>query len=195
MEYWENIYASGGNSGAGSRGKLKDWKWSQITESIGDTSNIVDIGCGDMKFIGGHEPINYVGIDISKTIIDVNKLVYPNYIFYNINADQYIPQLRAPVVLCMDLLFHIIDDDIYYKILDNIIKYSSKYIVIYSWDKNPIPLWNLKARYYGSNKYQKFRNFDNDVKRFESRGFELIVKSKVSYNKYGALYIFRKSRY
>lgn len=189
-EYWESRYSSGGNSGNGSIGALRDWKWNQISKHIGEVNDVIDMGCGDLEFMKHRHPVRYVGIDISKTIIERNESLHPEWKFHNVDASG----LRANVVFCHDILFHIVDDGVYYAILNNLIQYAYNYISIYSGDRNPIPWWNLKAKYYGSNKYQKFRNFDMDVDMFESSGFQLISKTKTNLNRYGAMYIFKNSR-
>jgi hypothetical protein len=52
-EYWENRYASGGTSGCGSIGKLKEWEWKAITEYLPTPDHIIDVGCGDLSFWDG----------------------------------------------------------------------------------------------------------------------------------------------
>lgn len=191
-EYWEERYKNGGNSGEGSRGQHREWKWQILESTIVDIDNVIDVGCGDLAFMEGKNIKNYTGIDISKTIIKDNELKYPYWKFICSSADNYINELNGYVVFCHDILFHIIDDDVYYSILDNLTRYSNKYISIYTWHKNPIAWYNIKSHLYGSSKYQKYRLLDNDFHIFNENGFELINMSKSPVNKYGAMYIFKK---
>ena len=192
-EYWEERYKNDGNSGEGSRGLHKEWKWQILESTISHIDNIVDVGCGDLAFMERKHIKKYTGLDISETIIERNRVAYPWWKFICTGADVYVPDLHGEVVFCHDILFHILDDDVYYRILNNLTRYSNKYISIYTWYNNPIPWYNIKSRIYGSSKYQKYRLLDNDMSIFNKNGFELINMSKSPVNKYGAMYIFKKN--
>lgn len=58
-------YRKGGNSGEGSGGKTRGWKWEQILSVIPNVESVVDIGCGDLRFWEGRKCESYVGVDIS----------------------------------------------------------------------------------------------------------------------------------
>ena len=74
MEYWEQRYSKGDTSGPGSIGKAREWKWSIIDEEIPLIDSVIDLGCGNLAFWEGRcPPKDYVGIDISPTIIRKNR--------------------------------------------------------------------------------------------------------------------------
>lgn len=86
------------------------------------------------------------------------------------------------------MLFHIMDDTDYKKILDNLVKYSNKYIFVYTWHKNP----------FGSKtddgEYQKYRNFDEYITGIQEKGFILIERriTPKFINPFGAMWVFKK---
>ncbi len=170
----------------------REWKWSILESTIPHIDNVIDVGCGDLAFMEGRHVENYTGIDISETIIEHNKQDHPEWNFICSSADTFIPNLHGEVVFCHDILFHIIDDTMYNNILKNLTKYSDKYISIFTWDKNPISWYKIKPRIYNSKKYQKYRNFDQDLNVFIDNGFSLKLKESSKTNKYGAMYIFEK---
>lgn len=189
MNYWENRYKNGGNSGKGSRSVHKEYKWNVLDRHVGNIDDIIDVGCGDLAFMDGKSVLNYIGIDISKTIIDINKKKYPNWKFINASSDEYIEGIDSSLVLCHDILFHILDDDVFINTLHNLTKYSNKYISIYNWHKNPLNKWYKKQI---KDSYQAYRILDDYFYIFENMGFHCKIIEQSPYDKVGALYVFEK---
>lgn len=50
-DFWNLRYLDGGNSGKGSIGLNKMWKWSKIRKTLSDS--VLDYGCGDLSFWKG----------------------------------------------------------------------------------------------------------------------------------------------
>ena len=87
--YWEERYASGSDSGKGSIGDIRKWKWSIINTYLHHVKEVIDIGCGDLSFWEGVKCLDYVGIDISPTIIKANMAKRPDWIFITASVDVY----------------------------------------------------------------------------------------------------------
>jgi hypothetical protein len=185
MSYWEERYKRGGNSGAGSVGRYRRFKWLIINRYVPSISQVIDVGCGDLKFWKGSLPIDYTGIDISKTIITKNKRLYPGSTFLNYPAEILIENLKAPVVFCLDLLFHIINESAFNSILNNLCIYSTEYIFIYTWKENPL---NNKIT---DDKYQYFRPLETNLEIFTKHGFSLLCSLSPVFD-IGAMYVFKK---
>ncbi len=179
-EYWERRYRKGKDSGEGSGGETRAWKWNLILSVIPELNCVVDVGCGDLRFWEGMECDSYVGLDISPTIIMKNRQARPEWGFICGNAAIRYP-LRGDIVFCMDMLFHIMDDKDFNKILVNLMNYSKKWLIIYTWDNNPL---NSKD----DGKYQAFRNIPLEL----FNDFDLIRHEMIPFDQYGAIYIFKK---
>jgi 2-polyprenyl-3-methyl-5-hydroxy-6-metoxy-1,4-benzoquinol methylase len=211
-EYWENRYASEGTSGDGSIGELRAWKWKVITEFLPTLDHVIDIGCGDLSFWDDRNCKDYTGIDVSKTIIERNRKKRPEWSFINSSAEKYMNGLKKEYVFCLDVLFHIMDLETFIAILNNLCSYSTDYIFIHTWIKNPFSRRNqLKGSLYylrktnirgmltamkiavlhpyTDGKYQYFRSLETYMYIFENNGFELLSK-KINEN--NGFYIFRK---
>ena len=153
--YWETHYRRGGSSGEGSVGDLREWKWRIINLYVKDADDIVDIGCGDLSFWDCElalKPVHYCGVDISPTIIARNQRTYPDRSFSIADARTPILALKGRIVLCLDVLFHILDDDTFLHILENLCRYSLEWIFVFTWCKNPFSLsfsfqWRLRQLY------------------------------------------------
>jgi hypothetical protein len=189
QNYWEDRYRKGGDSGKGSRGWSRNWKWFYINRYVNiSNSTVIDVGCGDLDFWKGRSCKHYIGIDISLTRIELNKGKRPDWNFICGDASKYLKMDPSDVVFCNDILFHIIDDETYRKILEHLTIYSKQYIFIYTWWKNPF------LPKTGDGEYQKYRDFDSFRYIFDQANFELIRKIKTPrfINPYGAMWIFKK---
>jgi len=73
LNYWDNWYTRGGNSGEGSRGYYRIWKWHCIKKYV-DIRNcsVIDVGCGDLDFWKEWDCKHYIGIDVSPTRISTS---------------------------------------------------------------------------------------------------------------------------
>jgi SAM-dependent methyltransferase len=151
--YWETRYGKGGSSGAGSIGGSRRWKWNLIHSYAANVDDVIDIGCGDLRFWEDHEidlpeSFRYFGLDISSTIVQHNRTSHPTWIFHVGNASCPIPGLQGRIVLCLDVLFHIMDDDAFVGILENLCHYSLDWIFIFTWWRNPFSFgWRLRHLY------------------------------------------------
>jgi len=189
LNYWEKLYKNGGNSGEGSRGWSRTWKWFYINRRVKiSNSTVIDVGCGDLDFWKGKDCKHYVGIDISPTRVKLNKEKRPEWDFLCGDAGKSYRIDPADVVFCNDILFHVMEDETYRKILECLTIYSTKYIFIYTWWENPFfPKTD-------DGEYQKYRDFDSYKYIFEHSNFELTNKIKTPrfINPYGAMWIFKK---
>jgi len=172
MEYWDKRYQIGGTSGYGSVGPIRDKKWSIINQFLPIVNHIIDVGCGDLSFWEGKDCNDYTGIDLSPTVIEQNRKARPKWVFKCQNASERIEGLSNCYVFCLDLLYHIMNDNEYLAIIENLCSYSKLFLFVYTLIENP----------YGERKtdgiYQKYRDFNLDLKTFEKNGFKLISVQK-----------------
>jgi len=202
-EFWDKKYAEGGISGKGSIGKYRNWKWGMINQVIGPFKSLIDVGCGDLSFwkhpianrIQKQKDFRYVGIDISDNIISRNRAfafrVKPKLNFICDSAHFLLDLKKAQVVFCLDLLFHIMDDFRFELTLDNLCKYSSEWIVIYTWHKNPFELQGVVTDEIS----QYYRDFKKYNYIFIMNEFNLNTFFEVPFDEFGGLYFFRKLIY
>jgi len=215
-QYWEQRYSFGGNSGLGSIGKDRDWKWFIIDKYVPKLKDVLDVGCGDLSFWEERSCLHYVGIDISKIIIKKNYNKRPDWKFIWSNAENRIEGLNKEVVFCFDLLFHIMNEKSFLEILLNLCYYSTNFIFIHTWGKNPFNKSSkirqfkyqfkkfkfknafktfatiINSRKNTDEKYQYFRPLEKYFYIFEDQGFKLIERIN-NPNKIGTLYVFKRS--
>lgn len=175
----------GGDSGAGSVGALRRWKWRIIKSYAGQPKDVLDVGCGDLRFWKGRRCRTYLGIDISKTIIERDRLRRPDWNFQVGGAD-ILPVGRHEVVLCLDLLFHIMDDFEYLRILDALAFATGRWLFVYTWSRNPFRPTTVVS----DGVYQTYRDFLKE--NFSATGLGLVgMHGNRRLDPNGAMYVLR----
>jgi len=133
-EYWNGRYKNGNNSGYGSYGEqlIKKIDW---LSSL-DINSISEIGCGDMNFaqalLRRYPKASYNGQDISEFIIEENRKKFPGLNF--VNKVDNLPV--ADLLLCVDVLFHIIQDSDVEAVLKQIEAKWSNYLAITAYERD-----------------------------------------------------------
>jgi len=198
-EYWNWHYKSGKSSGFGDIHDSRSWKMKILFDcGLHTDKSIIDVGCGDMVFWENLHLTDYTGIDISSYQIERNKEKYPNYKFYCANSSQYINLPKSDIVICFDMLFHIMNDDEYIWTLLNLTTYSKNKLFIYTWGDNPFKSFINKiiiGKPFAKNvttdgKYQCYRDFERFSKYYIEGKFDLVNTFTDKRWKYGKLYYY-----
>jgi tetratricopeptide (TPR) repeat protein len=142
ISYWENRYKKGGNSGAGSFNDLAKYKARVLNDLVAreNINTIIDFGCGDGNQLRLAKYPNYMGLDVSRTAImkchegfknDSTKsfYLYDPLSFFNNNKF-----FTADLTMSVDVLYHLIEDEIYLKYLNDLFACANKIVAIYSWN-------------------------------------------------------------
>ena len=195
---WDKHYRNGGNSGdPNDYAKHREFRIKSLDSIIDDNTTVLDLGCGDLQAWYGKElGKNYTGIDISQTIIERNQKRYPEALFLQCDMDdiELLPGCYD-VVICCDVLFHIMDDYTYARTLRFIAERTNKFALAQTLDRNYLNgilprlmrLKNTGEFTFRENTtdgvYQKYRRFEDIPKYFP--GFKCESPA-------AGMYIFRK---
>ena len=165
-KYWEQRYLNGGNSGNGSYGFLVEYKRDFINQFIveNEIKSLLEYGCGDCNQLSMIKCDNIIGVDVSKTAIDLCEKLLPEITFYHLNQENF-PNVKTDLLLSLDVIYHLVEDNVYEKYIENIINHGSKYLIIYS------PSFENGEK---TSKHVKFRNFVKHKLLLEK--YELIEK-------------------
>jgi len=179
---WDTRYRQKGTSGPGSIGENRSWKWKYIDQFV-DVSkkSVLDIGCGDLSFWEGRNCESYVGLDFSEFAIERNRTNRPSWTFYCGDASEK-HDFSGEVAFCFDVLFHIMSEEKYERILANLAKWTKKRLFIYTWWKSPFGSSNT------DDKYQYFRSLMKSVDILAP----LKIVNETKHTEIGALYVFKK---
>jgi hypothetical protein len=135
-QYWEKRYASGKNSGCGSYNHLAKFKADVLNNIITEyhISSMIDYGVGDGNQCSLIDTTNitYYGIDVSAAAINICKnknLAHKQFM----SVDEFVKlNLTCDLVISCDVIYHLIEDDVYNLYMKNLCSFSHKYIVIYA---------------------------------------------------------------
>jgi hypothetical protein len=139
-EYWERRYAAGGHSGSGSYGALAGYKAQYLNAFVKDhdIESVIEFGCGDGNQLTLATYPAYIGLDISVSAVrqciqmfkeDKTKSFY----LYNSLAfqDQH-GLFQADLALSLDVIFHLVEDDVYEGYMEHLFGAAKSYVIIYS---------------------------------------------------------------
>lgn len=152
VQYWETRYSSSGNSGAGSYGRLAQFKADVINDFIKQKNikNIIEFGVGDGNQLSLLNAKNYLGFDVSETIVNKNIERFKDFPRYKFKLVNEFNDEKADLVLSLDVIYHLVEDEVYFQYMENLFKASKRYIIIYSSNKDEIHTTHVKHRHFSS---------------------------------------------
>lgn len=141
-EYWESRYNKKGNSGSGSYGQLAEYKAQVLNSWVVENKvgSIIEFGCGDGNQLGLSRYPSYIGLDISLRAVEICSAKFRNdttksFFLYHPNGFVDSCEIfRAEMSLSLDVIYHIIEDDIFDKYMAQLFESATRYIIIYSSD-------------------------------------------------------------
>lgn len=133
-KYWESRYLGGNNSGRGSYGELAAYKAEIINNFLTENNinNAIEFGCGDGNQLSLIHFKNYLGFDVSKTIIKKCKIKFKGDSSKSFKLLKFYANEKAELSLSLDVIFHLIEDDVFNEYMQRLFNASEKYVIIYS---------------------------------------------------------------
>lgn len=139
-EYWESRYASGGNSGAGSYSNLAEHKAEVINAFVAEQGiqSVMEFGCGDGNQLKLGVYPNYIGLDVSPTIIRHCMKLFEgdktkSFFVYDSRAFQDNHKFfHAEMSMSLDVLYHLIEEEVFSNYMRHLFNSAEKYVLIYS---------------------------------------------------------------
>lgn len=133
-DYWDQRYESGRNSGPGSYGALAEFKSTALNTFVAenDVTSVIEFGCGDGNQLTLAKYPVYTGYDVSLTAItkcrdrfcsDASKQFF--------HTEEYDGQ-KADLAVSLDVIFHLIEDDVFDAYMRRLFDSSSRFVAIYS---------------------------------------------------------------
>jgi hypothetical protein len=137
-QYWEDRYASGGNSGAGSYKRSARYKAAILNAFMKDHNviTVLEWGCGDGNQLRFATYPYYVGVDVSRTAISMCRQIFAYDATKKFFLTDDIPdQFRsAECAISLDVIYHLIEDDVYHNYMKRLFASATRFVVIYAWN-------------------------------------------------------------
>jgi hypothetical protein len=141
-EYWEERYRKGGNSGVGSYGVLAEFKAEVLNGFIQERgiATVVEFGCGDGNQLCLLNCPKYVGLDVSPRAIELCCKKFSSdrsKRFVLFDAASFSPAAyRSDLALSLDVIFHLVEDNVFSAYMAALFDTASEYVIIYSDDRD-----------------------------------------------------------
>jgi len=135
-QYWEDRYALGGTSGAGSYGKLALFKAETINRFVEDHGlrSVIEFGSGDGAQLELARYPKYTGIDVSARAIELCRTKFkddPSKRFILASSPEA-NEASAELAMSLDVIYHLVEDTIYNEYMTRLVSAAEKFICVYS---------------------------------------------------------------
>lgn len=133
--YWERRYRRGKNSGAGSYGRLAEFKAEVINRVIAETgaTSFIDFGTGDGNQLSLMRPMPYIGVDVSQTALAALRARFADQPLYRfVHPDELPPDARCDIAMSSDVIYHLIEDHVFEAYMEALFRHALRFVVIYS---------------------------------------------------------------
>lgn len=138
-QYWNDRYAVGGNSGAGSYGRLAKFKAEILNDFVkkNHISSVVEYGCGDGSQLSLADYDHYVGFDVALSALKICRKKFSHkeehYEFHE--ASVIHPKEGSfDLAISLDVIYHLIEDDVFDNYMNRLFTSSKKYVIIYAYN-------------------------------------------------------------
>ena len=132
--FWENRYASGGNSGAGSYNHLAQFKAEVLNGIVNEFGirSVIELGCGDGNNLEYYQIQQYTGGDVSPAAIAVCRSRWAKDASKTFVLMSDLGAARAELAISFDVIFHLVEDSVYETYLGKLFSSATRFVLIYS---------------------------------------------------------------
>src|SRR5271157_3731259 len=138
VTYWEQRYAQGGNSGVGSYGKFAQFKAEQLNTFVAQhgVHTVIEFGCGDGNQLSLAKYPSFIGFDVSETAIGLCRRRFASDKTKTFRMLHEYGGETADLTLSLDVLYHLVEDEVFDSHMRTLFLASNRYVAIYSRDSN-----------------------------------------------------------
>lgn len=135
-KYWEKRYAAGGLSGVGSYGRFSQFKADVINAFViaHGVHSVIEFGCGDGNQLALARYPQYLGFDVSETAVASCRRRFAGDQSKSFELMHRYQGERADLALSLDVIYHLIEDQVFENYMRTLFTAARRYVVIYSSD-------------------------------------------------------------
>jgi cyclopropane fatty-acyl-phospholipid synthase-like methyltransferase len=138
--YWESRYRNGDSSGAGSYGRLAEFKAAILNDFVkrNEIRTVIEFGCGDGAQLELAAYPEYVGVDVAAASIEACSTRFaPDHTkrFYLAHA---LPSDigRFDLTISLDVIYHLVEDSVFDSYMRSLFARAQRHVVIYASNYN-----------------------------------------------------------
>ena len=153
--YWNNRYVARGTSGVGSYELQARYKADYVNRFVRENAvgSVIEFGCGDGNQLALAEYPRYVGIDVAGPAIRRCIESFrddPTKSFMAYDATAFADEARflhADLALSLDVVFHLVEDDVYEAYMRALFNAADRFVIIYARDRDESPALKRHVRW------------------------------------------------
>ena len=166
--YWEGRYRLGGTSGEGSLGGLADFKAEVVNDFVRDNAveSVLEFGCGDGRQLALARYPRYLGLDVSAAAIRLCREQFeddPSKSFLCCDpagAPGLASFLTADLTLSLDVIYHLVEEQVYGQHLGDLFAASERFVIVYSSNRaDPAKVPHVRHREFTTDVARRFPEF------------------------------------
>lgn len=136
--YWKRRYAAGGDSGAGSQGKLARFKADVVNEFVEQNriASVIEFGCGDGAQLGLARYPRYRGYEVSPVALSRCREMFRLNPSMSFRLMRDYAGERADLALSLDVIYHLVEDRVFERHMTRLFDSAARYVIVYSSDSD-----------------------------------------------------------
>jgi len=145
QSYWQQRYAAGDNSGAGSHGRLAIFKAEVINRFIQErqVASVIEFGCGDGRQLELSAYPRYLGYDVSETAIARCRMRFAADPTKEFRLIKDYAGETAEVAISLDVIYHLVEDEVFEKHMSTLFGAAERHVIIYSTNSDFNPWYTV----------------------------------------------------
>ncbi|MBL9047138.1 MAG: class I SAM-dependent methyltransferase [Tabrizicola sp.] len=139
--YWKKRYQQGRNSGAGSYGRLAEYKADFINRLViaEDIRSVIEFGSGDGNQAAMFTFPNYTGIDVSPDAVAACREKFADRPDWSFDLADASIQEKRDLAMSLDVIYHLIEDEVFDGYMRRLFDSASRFVLIYASDHDAGP--------------------------------------------------------
>ncbi|MHB1593663.1 MAG: methyltransferase domain-containing protein [Streptosporangiaceae bacterium] len=138
--FWERNYREGQTSGPGSYGSLGDAKAEFLNNFVREhgVKSVIEFGCGDGHQLSLAEYPRYIGLDVSKTAIQLCEHQFaedPSKSFFLYDGSCYVDNagvFASDLAISLDVVYHLTENSVFETYMRHLFAAGRRYVIVYS---------------------------------------------------------------
>jgi hypothetical protein len=142
--YWTARYAGVDPNGWGSKGRLAEFKADFLGRFVRERGvrSILELGCGDGEQLGRYDfgDASYLGLDVPTAVVRcLLQFAGDACKRFGLLDDPALAGERADLTLSIDVIYHLVEDEVYHAHLSRLFDAADRWVVVYSSDRPEQP--------------------------------------------------------
>jgi SAM-dependent methyltransferase len=141
--YWEQNYARGRTSGAGSYEVLAEAKAAFLNHFVRarEVSSVIEFGCGDGNQLALADYPGYIGLDVSRSAIELcqhrfaDDLAKSFFLYYGACFADRAGLFTADLAISLDVIYHLTEDAVFEAYMTHLFAAGARFVIVYATNR------------------------------------------------------------